>query len=71
MIPKDLEEKILATKRGGCTPFFVNATCGTTVLGSFDPIDRIADVCDKYKLWLHVDVSTGLYVMSLFVLRLM
>jgi glutamate/tyrosine decarboxylase-like PLP-dependent enzyme len=37
-------------------PFFVNATSGTTVLGSFDPLNEIADVCEKYGIWLHVDV---------------
>jgi len=57
MVPEDLEEQIKETKCCGRVPFFVCVTCGTTVLGSFDPIDKIADICDKYKLWLHVDVS--------------
>lgn len=35
---------------------FVNATAGTTVYGAFDPINDIADICEKYKIWLHVDV---------------
>lgn len=35
----------------------VNATSGTTVLGAFDPIEEIADICEKYKIWLHVDVN--------------
>lgn len=42
----------------GATPFMVNATAGTTVLGAFDPIEEIADLCEKYNLWLHVDVSS-------------
>lgn len=25
--------------------------------GAFDPIQEIADICEKYNLWLHVDVS--------------
>ena len=62
MIPEDLDEKIKGTKCSGRLPFFVNATCGTTVLGSFDPLDKIADVCEKYKIWLHVDVSTLRYL---------
>jgi glutamate decarboxylase len=45
-------------------PLFVNATAGSTVTGSFDRLDRMADVCQKYRalghrLWLHVDGSWG------------
>jgi glutamate decarboxylase len=35
----------------------LSATAGTTVIGAFDPLDQLADVCKKYDLWLHVDVS--------------
>jgi glutamate/tyrosine decarboxylase-like PLP-dependent enzyme len=38
-------------------PFMVALTAGTTVLGAFDPIDSVADICKKYDLWLHVDVN--------------
>lgn len=58
MIPSELERLILERKAKGHIPFFVNATAGTTVLGAFDPIEPIADICQKYKLWLHVDVSS-------------
>jgi glutamate/tyrosine decarboxylase-like PLP-dependent enzyme len=51
----DLEQKIKEDIEKGFTPFFVNATAGTTVLGAFDPIDKISEVCKKHKLWLHVD----------------
>ena len=37
-------------------PFMVALTAGTTVLGAFDPINPVADICEKHKLWLHVDV---------------
>lgn len=40
----------------GYVPMFVNATAGTTVYGAFDPISEIADICEKYNMWLHVDV---------------
>lgn len=38
-------------------PFLVSCISGTTVQGVFDPLDHIADICDKHKLWMHVDVS--------------
>lgn len=57
MIPEELERFIVDRKNRGHIPFFVCATSGTTVLGAFDPINAIADICKKYGLWLHVDVS--------------
>lgn len=55
MIPEKLEEQILIDLENGLTPTFVNATAGTTVLGAFDPIDALAEITEKYKIWLHVD----------------
>nr|KAF6353265.1 glutamate decarboxylase 1 [Pipistrellus kuhlii] len=57
IIPADLEAKIIEAKQKGYVPLYVNATAGTTVYGAFDPIQEIADLCEKYNLWLHVDVS--------------
>jgi len=57
IIPAELERIILEQKANGKYPIMVNATAGTTVLGAFDPISEIADICEKYGLWLHVDVS--------------
>uniref|UniRef100_A0A8D2JG01 Cysteine sulfinic acid decarboxylase n=1 Tax=Varanus komodoensis TaxID=61221 RepID=A0A8D2JG01_VARKO len=45
----------------GALPFFVNATCGTTVLGAFDPVAKIAEVCARHRVWLHVDVMARLF----------
>ncbi|KFD53454.1 hypothetical protein M513_05718 [Trichuris suis] len=59
MIPEALEEAIIAAKEEGCVPFFVNAVGGSTVYGAFDPINLIADICEKYGLWLHVDAAWG------------
>ncbi|KAH0627529.1 hypothetical protein JD844_003330 [Phrynosoma platyrhinos] len=39
----------------GFVPFLVSATAGTTVYGAFDPLIAIADICKKYKIWMHVD----------------
>jgi len=55
MLAEKLEEKIQEDILNGNLPFYVNATAGTTVLGAFDPIDRISKVCKKHNIWLHVD----------------
>jgi sulfinoalanine decarboxylase/sulfinoalanine decarboxylase/aspartate 1-decarboxylase len=55
MIPSKLEEQINIDIHDGYIPTYVNATAGTTVLGAFDPIDKIADITEKYEIWLHVD----------------
>ena len=55
MLPNHLEAQIIKDLDEGLVPTYVNATAGTTVLGSFDPIDKIADITEKYKIWLHVD----------------
>ncbi|KAM8976286.1 cysteine sulfinic acid decarboxylase [Pelodytes ibericus] len=59
MIPEDLELKIQTAKSEGSVPFLVSATCGTTVLGAFDPLQGVADVCGRHALWLHVDAAWG------------
>lgn len=58
MIASELEKAIVERKAIGQIPFFVSATAGTTVLGAFDPLQDIADICQKYGLWFHVDVSS-------------
>uniref|UniRef100_A0A3B4WPE6 Cysteine sulfinic acid decarboxylase n=1 Tax=Seriola lalandi dorsalis TaxID=1841481 RepID=A0A3B4WPE6_SERLL len=59
MRPDDLDEKIKLAKSQGSVPFLVSCTSGTTVQGAFDPLDRIADVCEKHELWMHVDAAWG------------
>ncbi|KAI1305138.1 glutamate decarboxylase [Xylaria venustula] len=59
MIPTALRSAVLAAKEKGLTPLYVNATAGTTVLGSFDPFHQIADVAAEFGLWMHVDASWG------------
>lgn len=59
MVPSALEAAVLAARQRGMTPLYVNATAGTTVLGTFDPLAEIADVCARLGLWMHVDASWG------------
>lgn len=59
MIPAELEKLVQKAKSEGRTPFYVNATAGTTVMGSFDPFGEIAAICQKYNMWFHIDGSWG------------
>ncbi|KAG0092847.1 hypothetical protein BGZ93_003919 [Podila epicladia] len=59
MIPSELERLIQENIAVGHTPFFINATAGTTVLGAFDPIRPCGEIAKKYNCWLHVDGSWG------------
>ena len=59
MDPKALESLIIEAKNKAKTPFYVNATAGTTVLGSFDPFRAIADVARRHGLWMHIDGAWG------------
>ena len=52
-----LESAIAADLLKGVRPFAVVATVGTTSTTSIDPVARIAEVCEKHQLWLHVDAA--------------
>lgn len=55
MIPEKLEAQIIEDIKNGFAPTYINSTAGTTVLGAFDPIEKLADIAEKYDIWLHVD----------------
>lgn len=54
-----LERALASCAARGGSPFFVGATCGTTVLGAFDPLRQLAEVARRYGAWLHADASWG------------
>ncbi len=57
MIPERLSEAIEEDLAAGFKPICVVPTIGTTSTSSVDPVDAIADICDRHALWLHVDAA--------------
>jgi glutamate/tyrosine decarboxylase-like PLP-dependent enzyme len=42
-------------------PAILLATAGEVNAGRFDPIDKLAALCERYPSWLHVDGAFGLF----------
>jgi len=59
MKPGELRRMMQEAVQRGERPFFVCATTCTTVEGSIDPIPAIADICEEFGAWLHVDGAWG------------
>lgn len=57
LIPEKLEQAIEEDLQNGKVPFCVVAAFGTTGTMGIDPIARIGEICEKYKLWYHIDAA--------------
>lgn len=59
MRPEALRESIENDLAAGLRPACVVAACGSTNVGAIDPLSDIADVCEQFDLWFHVDGAYG------------
>lgn len=57
MRPQALAEAVEADLAAGRQPFCIVATVGTTSSTSVDPVPALADLAERYGLWLHVDAA--------------
>ncbi|MFJ9103502.1 lysine decarboxylase DesA [Streptomyces sp. LUP47B] len=54
-----LARELERCRRDGLVPMAVVATAGTTDFGSIDPLPEIAELCEQYGAWMHVDAAYG------------
>jgi aromatic-L-amino-acid decarboxylase len=59
MNPAALAEAIDRDRAAGLRPFCVVPTVGTTSTSSIDPVPAVADIAERYGLWMHVDAAYG------------
>ncbi len=57
LVPDRLEAAIKRDQKAGCVPAFVCATVGTTSSNAIDPVEAIGEICQRHRLWLHVDAA--------------
>jgi glutamate/tyrosine decarboxylase-like PLP-dependent enzyme len=55
VLEKRLQEDIDAGRR----PFCIVGTAGTVATGTIDPLEEIADLCERHDLWFHADAAYG------------
>lgn len=59
LVPDALRRSIIADLDAGLRPMCVVASGGTTNVGAIDPLDAMADICDEFGLWFHIDGAYG------------
>lgn len=57
--PEALEEARTRALKAGRHPIAVVACAGSTATGAFDPLEAVADFCERQGLWFHVDGAHG------------
>jgi L-2,4-diaminobutyrate decarboxylase len=59
MDPAKLDATLAELRSAGRPIVAVVASACATPIGAFDPLDDVADLCEKHRVWLHVDAAHG------------
>jgi aromatic-L-amino-acid decarboxylase len=59
MQPDALDAMLTQDLAAGHVPVAVVANAGTVNTGLIDPLDRVADICARHGVWMHVDGAYG------------
>jgi L-2,4-diaminobutyrate decarboxylase len=59
MDPQRLDEELTRLRSENRPIVAVVACACATPIGAFDPLNDIADVCQRHQVWLHVDAAHG------------
>lgn len=63
MEAKALREKLNWAREHQMVPVCVVSTAGSTIEGSYDNLNQLADICEESKIWFHVDGAYGASVL--------
>ena len=55
----ELRNAIARDRSSGLIPLAVIASAGTTNTGAVDPLRAIADICERERIWFHIDAAYG------------
>ncbi len=59
MRPDALRAALTKARAEGQTVIAVAASAGSTATGAIDPLEAIADLCEEFGVWFHVDGAHG------------
>lgn len=59
IVPASLRAAIREDRASGMQPFMVVGNAGTTNTGAIDPLEEIAEIAARERLWYHVDGAYG------------
>jgi L-2,4-diaminobutyrate decarboxylase len=57
--PESLDAALKTATLAGRKVIAVVASAGSTATGAFDPLEQVADFCERHGLWFHVDGAHG------------